>query len=280
MKKLLNPIRFDKPFLKFDLKMKLTTLFLFTAMSVIQASVGYSQKTKVSLNINNMSVAKVIEKIESTTDFNFVYNVKSVDLDRSINIKVKNENIETVLKLIFKNTSTEYKISGTHVVLMAKKVTVPEEIIPIKKNSNVSIVKGKVTDAQGIPLPGTTVSDTQSSTIVTTDFNGDYEITVVNLETALKFSFVGFKTQIIKVAGKSIINAVLELEKNEMDELVIIGYGTTTKRTSTGSVSTITKKEIEKQPVSNVFKSYGRYCCGSRCCQYGRLRQRPGTNNH
>ncbi|SHH81127.1 hypothetical protein [Flavobacterium johnsoniae] len=75
MKKLLNRIRFDKPFLKFDLKMKLTTLFLLTTLTVMQAGVTYSQKAKMSFSANNMTVAKAIEKLEYTTNYRFVYNV-------------------------------------------------------------------------------------------------------------------------------------------------------------------------------------------------------------
>ena len=72
MKKLLNRIRFDKPFLQFDLKMKLTTLFLLTTFTVMQAGVTYSQKAKMSFNASNMTVAKAIEKLEYTSSYQFV----------------------------------------------------------------------------------------------------------------------------------------------------------------------------------------------------------------
>ena len=129
MKKVLNKIRFDKPFLKFDLKMKLTTLFLFTTLTVMQAGVSYSQKAKMSLNASDMTVGKVIEKIEYTTDYRFVYNVRSVDLDRKIDVRLNDVSIETILNTIFKNTGTDYKISGSHIILTPKKA--PEAVKPV-----------------------------------------------------------------------------------------------------------------------------------------------------
>ena len=135
MKKLLNTIRFNKPFPKFDLKMKLTALFLLTALSVIHANDTYSQKTKLSLNATNLKVSKVIEIIE-TTGFLFVYNVKSVDLDRTISIKAKDEDIKSVLKTIFRDTNTDYKISGNHIILKEKKSIPVENKIFSFSNTN------------------------------------------------------------------------------------------------------------------------------------------------
>src|SRR5687768_10271874 len=106
MKKLLNKIRFDKPFLKFDLKMKLTTLLLLTTLSVMQAGVTYSQKARLSFSANNMTVGKAIEKLEYTSDYRFVYNVRSVDLERKIDVNLTNASIETILNTIFKDSGT------------------------------------------------------------------------------------------------------------------------------------------------------------------------------
>ena len=94
-------MRFDTPFLKFDLKMKLTTLFLITTLTVMQAGVTYSQKTKMSFSANNITVAKAIEKLEYTTNYRFVYNVKSVDLNRTIYVNESN-GLSEISKKIYK----------------------------------------------------------------------------------------------------------------------------------------------------------------------------------
>ena len=104
MKKLPNLIRFEQPFLKFDLKMKLTVLFLLTSITFIHAGESFGQANKLSLNVRQSTTADVIEQIENTTGYLFVYNVKSVDLQRTVSLVLEEEKIENVLNKLFSNT--------------------------------------------------------------------------------------------------------------------------------------------------------------------------------
>ena len=251
MKKLLNTTRFDKPFLKFDLKMKLTTLFLLTTLTVMQAGVTYSQKAKMSFNAANMTVAKVIEKIEYTTNYRFVYNVRSVDLDRKVDIKLDNVSVETILITIFENTGTDYKISGNHIILTAKKAPVEKPAL-INKIQQEFIVKGKVTDENGVPLAGAAVSDNGSGRGVLTEFNGEYQIIAVSSETTLAFSYVGFIRQEIKVDGKSVINVVLKEDTMALGEVLVTGYQNISAEQATGSYSKIKSEDFKEQRLSSL----------------------------
>ncbi|WP_281234950.1 SusC/RagA family TonB-linked outer membrane protein [Flavobacterium gelatinilyticum] len=252
MKKLLNRIRFDKPFLQFDLKMKLTTLFLLTTFTVMQAGVTYSQKAKMSFNASNMSVAKAIEKLEYTTNYQFVYNVRSVDLNRTIDVNLENTSIENILNTIFKDTSTDYKVSGKHIILMAKKAPV-EKPIEAKKEAADFIVKGRVTDEKGMPLVGAAVADNGSGRGVNTDFNGDYQIIAVSSETTLAFSYLGYARQEIKVDGRSVINVVLKEDAMELEGLVLTtGYQNIAAEQVTGSFSNLKTKDFQEQRLSSL----------------------------
>lgn len=251
MKKLLNRIRFNEPFLKFDLKMKLTTLFVVTTFTVMQAGVTYSQKAKMSFNANNMTVAKAIEKLEYTTNYRFVYNVRSVDLNRIITINENNVSIETILNTIFGDTGTDYKVSGNHIVLMAKKA--PEEK-SVKAEADF-IVKGRVTDSKGMPLVGAAVADNGSGRGVNTDFNGEYQIIAVSSETTLAFSYLGYIRQEIKVEGKSVINVVLKEDVQELEGIVLkTGYQEITAEKATGSFSNLKSKDFQEQRLSSLDK--------------------------
>ncbi|QDW22189.1 SusC/RagA family TonB-linked outer membrane protein [Flavobacterium sp. KBS0721] len=252
MKKVLNKIRFDRPFLKFDLKMKLTTLFLFTTLTVMQAGVSYSQKAKMSLNASDMTVGKVIEKLEYTTDYRFVYNVRSVDLDRKIDVRLNDVSIETILNTIFKNTGTDYKISGSHIILTPKKTSEAVKAVPEKPVADF-IVKGKVTDEKGIPLVGAAISDNGSGNGVQTDFNGDYQIITVGSETTLAFAYLGYVRQEIKVAGRAVINVVLKEETLELGEIVLTtGYQNISAEKSTGSFSSLKAKDFQEQRLGSL----------------------------
>ncbi|MGN7812093.1 SusC/RagA family TonB-linked outer membrane protein [Flavobacterium sp. 22076] len=254
MKKLLNRIRFDKPFLKFDLKMKLTTLFLLTTLTVMQAGVTYSQKAKMSFSANNMTVAKAIEKLEYTTNYRFVYNVKSVDLNRTIYVNESNVSIETILNTIFGNTGTDYKVSGNHIVLMAKKAPAEKPVTSQKEEADF-IVKGRVTDEKGMPLVGAAVADNGSGRGVNTDFNGEYQIIAVSSETTLAYSYLGFVRQEIKVEGRSVINVVLKEETLQLGEIVLTtGYQNISAEQATGSFSNLKAKDFQEQRLSSLDK--------------------------
>ena len=106
-------------------KNKITTSFLHTRFSSVMtclivlfawlnvhAESGNFQKLKITLTVKNELIEKVIDKIESVSDYRFVYNVKDVDLSRKVSLTVKNQNIDEVLKILFKNTSTIYKATA------------------------------------------------------------------------------------------------------------------------------------------------------------------------
>jgi len=252
MKKLLNKIRFDKPFLKFDLKMKLTTLFLLTTLSVMQAGVTYSQKARVSFSAIDMTVAKAIEKLEYTSDYRFVYNIRSVDLERKIDVNLTNASIETVLNTIFKDSGTDFKISGSHIVLTPKKA--PVEKAPLKEVQDF-IVKGRVTDEKGMPLVGAAISDNGSGRGVQTDFNGEYQIITVSSETTLAFAYLGYVRQEIKVAGRSVINVVLKEDTLELGEVILTtGYQNISAEQATGSFSSLKAKDFQEQRLNSLDK--------------------------
>lgn len=252
MKKLLNRIRFDKPFLKFDLKMKLTTLFLLTTLSIMHAGTTYSQKSKFSFNAHNMTVAKVIERLEYTTDYRFVYNVRSVDLNRIIDLNASNVSIETILNSIFKDTSTDYKVSGNHIVLMPRKAPAEKPVVKVEADF---IVKGRVTDEKGMPLVGAAISDNGSGRGVQTDFNGEYQIIAVSSETTLAFAYLGYIRQEIKVNGRDVINVVLKEDTLELGEVVLTtGYQNISAEQATGSFSSLKAKDFQEQRLSGLDK--------------------------
>ena len=110
-------------------------------------------------------------------------------------------------------------------------------------------VTGSVTDADG-PLPGVNIIQKGSSNGVTTDFDGNYSISVPS-DAVLVFSYLGYLTTEVEVSGRSVINLVMRADAQALDEVVIVGYGTSNKRELTGSVATIKKEAIVNVVASN-----------------------------
>jgi TonB-linked SusC/RagA family outer membrane protein len=120
-----------------------------------------------------------------------------------------------------------------------------------------SNVIGKVTDEQGQPLPGATIKLKGTNIIVITDQSGTFRMAPVSTTGILAISFVSYQTTEINfnTANRNPLAITLKADDNSLNEVQVIGYGTTTKRLNTGSVSTISSAELEKQPVTNVLSA-------------------------
>ena len=115
-------------------------------------------------------------------------------------------------------------------------------------------VTGTVSDAMG-PLPGASVVVKGTTKGTQTDFDGNYELSGVQPDAILIFSYIGFSTQEISVDGRTDISLTLQEDTQALDEVVVIGYGTQKKSDLTGSIATVKAEEIEKTPAANVMQS-------------------------
>jgi hypothetical protein len=107
-------------------------------------------------------------------------------------------------------------------------------------------ISGTVSDDQGAPLPGVSVVEVGTANGTVTDFDGNYVITV-NEGSVLEFSYLGMETKQVTVAGDNTVNVTLATSSSELDEVVVIGYGTRKKKDLTGAVSVITSEELLKE---------------------------------
>jgi TonB-dependent SusC/RagA subfamily outer membrane receptor len=118
-------------------------------------------------------------------------------------------------------------------------------------------IKGKVTDEQGKPLSGATVKILDENAISITDKNGYFSINNTQLKAILTISFIGYQTTNVPWFKERNVELLIQLkaDANSLNEVQVIGYGTTTKRLNTGNVSTISSADIEKQPITNVLSA-------------------------
>lgn len=117
-------------------------------------------------------------------------------------------------------------------------------------------ITGTVTSSEdGMPLPGVSVVASGTTTGTATNIDGKYELSIPASTTTLEFTFVGYKTQAVAVAGKSVINIILETESLGLEEVVVVGYGVKTKQSKTGALSVVKSEDIASTPVSSVDKA-------------------------
>jgi len=249
-----------------DLKLKLTTLLILVAMFNIRGNT-YAQKTKVTLELNNSTIEKVIETIEQKTDFRFIYKLNDIDLDRTISISVKDQPIYVVLDKLFKGTPTEFKVRDTQIIL--KKPLLKAESIEFQKQT----VSGIITDENGMPLPGASILEEGTKNGMVTDFDGKYKLTVESSASVIIVSFVGYKVKKV-VANQSVINIQLAPDATDLQEIVVVGYGTTARKDVTGAVSSIAAKDMNQGAIVNPLQLIAGKAAGVNITQMG---SEPGS---
>ena len=121
----------------------------------------------------------------------------------------------------------------------------------IYSQNNASKITGKVIGSKGEPLIGANVISSEGKT-VSTDLNGYYTLTVSNNKVILTFSYTGYTSQSKSVNNQKEVNVTLKENKNELEEVVVVGYGSQKKKDVTGAISSVSTKEMLTVPTTNV----------------------------
>lgn len=232
------------------LVMKFTAIFLLVACLQVSAS-GFGQK--VTISEKHASLQKIFKEINKQTGFQFLFNDKLIKSVGKIDIKVANASVQEVLTECLKGQPLTFTITGNAIAIKPKE---PE----VQKAENSKVVNsidisGIVKDERGEPIQSVSVVVPGTPLGGMTNEKGAYSIRGVPENASLVFSYIGYQSQTLPINGRNVINVTLKVQLSQLDETVIIGYGTTTRRKSTGSVSSITADVISKQPVSNPLAS-------------------------
>lgn len=216
-------------------------------MSIAQtfALNSYSQSNRLSLSLTNVSTKMVLQQIEEKSQFFFIYDATTVDVEKKVSVELKDESINKILDELFEGTNVIYKINNRQIALSTETSVSQQQ----------KQVSGKIIDFSRGALPGVTivVKGTTNGTI--TDSEGRYSLQNIPLNSTLQFSFVGMKTQEVIVGNKTEINVVMEEETVGIEEVVAIGYGTVKKSDMTGSVSSVSSNEMKRQPVTTLSQA-------------------------
>lgn len=237
-------------------KMKLLTFLL--AIIFVQVNAGvYSQNTKITLNMESVTTKQVMDKIESMTEFRFLYSSTEIDLNRKVTLKVRKKNIHDVIDSLFRNSNVLYEIYEKQVVLKKEPIRQIKKKQPQKTPKDTEkplqrMVSGTVTDNFDTPLPGANIVVKVATLGTITDFDGNYTLKV-DTESVLVFSYIGMITQEVVVGDQSTINVSLKPDVFGLDEIVVVAFGTQSKNKVTTSVSTIKAEEaLEARPITSV----------------------------
>jgi len=214
-------------------------------LACLQVSANGFSQSRITVNFHSVEMKRALSLIERKSDFRFLYNQKLLSDLEKVEINAVNEEVTSVLDRLFENTPLSYQLLANNLVVLKPKNTVVADIR----------VTGKVTSPTGEGIPGVSVSVKGSSVGTSTDAAGNFTLTAPEGAT-LVFSSVGFESQEVPVNNRTSIDVQMkESTGRSMDEVVVIGYGTASKRDLTGSIVKIQGKEVADKPNTNPVSS-------------------------
>ena len=229
--------------------MRITLFFLFFCILFSSASNSYSQE--FTIKSKTASIKEVCREIEKNSDYIFVFSDNSEKLvEKKVNIEANSKNVTELLDALFSNTSLTYKILDKQIVVYESKENTRLNTVSDNILQQQNIVRGKVTDEQGEPLPGVTITIVGTTKGVITDIDGSYTIEAKPAD-KLVFAFLGMESQIVDVLNQTIINIQMSEKKMELDEVTIVAFGKQKKESVIGAITTVNPKDL-KVPSSNL----------------------------
>ena len=222
--------------------------------SAVYAATLQTEQTTVTVRMNNCTIKDVFDHIEKNSEFVFVYHGANINLHRRVNLDVRDKSVEVILERLFKGTDVEYIINNRQIIVRRNEK---------KENSSLSIqqakkitVTGIVKDTHGEPLIGVNVLVKGSRTGTITDMDGHFLLNDVSPNAMVSISYIGYKTEEIALNNRSSLTITLTEDSEQLDEVVVVGYGTQKKVNLTGSVSSVKfDEELANRPITDASQA-------------------------
>lgn len=224
------------------MKLNLFLIFLTTA-SLLANNEGYGQNQRVDINISSGSIIDIFNQIENQSEYKIFYKIDALDLSRKYDMNAKETYVSDVLEKLLNGTNVSYEVIDKIIV-----------ITPSDLKQELT-VNGTIKDAQGVPLPGVNIVEKGTTNGTITDLDGNYSISLGSANATLVFSFVGYLTEEIEAGGQTTIDLILVEDIMQLEEIVVVGYGTQRKADVTGSVSRISTETTADLPNHTVLQA-------------------------
>ena len=230
---------------KMYLTMKICVCMLILGLSTLSART-HSQ-IRLTLDAKNKTLPEVFQEITRLSGYEFMYSSNELRHVGKVSVQLEDRDLSDILAECLKNTGLLYRVEDD-VIIISPKLVSPQKV------GEKLVVTGLVKDKGGMPLPGVTILLKGTQLGGVTDADGNFRLTLPgNTEHVLIFSFVGMKTREIKVNDAKPLTVVMEEDAREMDEVVVVAYGTQLKRNVTGSIASVDDFKPQESQVGNVI---------------------------
>ncbi|MDP4240281.1 MAG: TonB-dependent receptor [Bacteroidota bacterium] len=226
------------PFLSIRNFFLIFLIFLFATENISAAQSG--TKEEIFSIHGEMTVLQVFKQIEQKSKFIIVYRDGTIDLNRKVKVNTVNKSVSEILDLVFAGTNNTYEIKDRQITIHNKPV--------VRKSPNNDIrVSGTVLDKEKNALPGVSVKvvgeETSRNTV--SDVDGHFYLNVPDKSSVIEFSYIGYKTQRIKVGNEINFSVILEEDVKSLNEVVVTGYGSQKKLSVVGAIETLEPQKLQ-----------------------------------
>lgn len=230
----------------------MTKLALFFACGlVLQVSAGVFGQ-QITLEVNHTPLNQIMKSVQEQSGYLYLFKGKAV-AQATISVNLQRANLEEALEQVLTRNGFDWTINGKTIVIRASDRRVETATLIEKKSQQA--VSGTVKDEYGNAIAGATVAVKGTNRATSTDMNGAFTITVDHRQQLLVISVLGFDRQEVVVGDAKTIEVVLSGAVSDLEEVIVIGYGTTTRKRVAGAVDQVDNRLIENRPVANITQA-------------------------
>ena len=218
-------------------------------LGFLTLSVGlYAQDTKLTIKVTNVPLVEVIDQIEKESGCFFIYSKSLLDEQKIVSLNVKDAPLAEALNELFSKTDLEWKIKKNHILLSKKEDPASNSSKAVKRT-----LSGIITEAATEqPVPGATILIDGTTTGTISDLNGRFSFEVTD-GSVIKVTCLGFRDEtFVCNSYTNNVNISLREDVNLINEVVVVGYGTVSKKNITTAIASVKTDEVQKAANSNL----------------------------
>jgi TonB-linked SusC/RagA family outer membrane protein len=235
--------------------MRITFIQLF--LSVVLSSMAYSGTLsaqnildkKVSMSLNNTSLKNVLNYLQKNDNVKFIYSNTAININQQVSVNADNLSLKTVLDQVLKTNGITYEVLKDRIILGK----MANSSASVGDNAAIATpITGKIVDQNGQTVIGASVLEKGTTNGTTTDINGSFKLNVAGPNSVLVIAYIGFNSQEITVGSQTNIAITLVENVKNLNEVVVVGYGTQKRGSVTGAISSVKASDLQDQQLTRI----------------------------
>lgn len=226
---------------------------MFLSLMILLGSAQAASAQNVTLNFDRTPLKTVLNEIQKQVDYTFVYNDQQIGADKAVTIHVNGVGLTAALDQLLRPLNINYKILDRQIALSPAATASQQQG---QSGRGAVMLKGRITDQDGLPVAGAAVQNVTEKTYAITDVNGNYTLAVKNpRNSTIEVSFLGMDTVTEPLNGRSTFDVQMTYSRMFIEGAVVTGYQEIQQKKVTGAIATVNSKTIEERYTPSLMQN-------------------------